>query len=176
MKAQPVASLDLPARTPSDVRLSLLAAIATALHVAEAALPTFGPVKPGFANAVVLVVWKNYGLKPALTVNLLRLACGALLSGSLISPRFGLAAAGFVLSSTGLCFGKKLTQKGVSMYGLSVLCAWLHMLGQLLALRLCLPDFPLGGAAPWLLGYALLAGLATGWLATQLDKPQGATS
>lgn len=157
------ASLDFT--PPSARRLSLLAALATAVHVAEAALPTFGPIKPGLANAVVLVVWHRWGLRAALTVSLLRLACGSLLAGALLSPRFGLAVAGVGLASVGLLFAKKLTDWGVSLLGLSVLCAWLHMAGQLLVLDMALPGFPLGAAAPWLLGYALVAGVATGALA-----------
>lgn len=154
----------------SATRLTLLAAMATAIHVLESVLPSFGPIKPGFANAIVLVVWRSYGLRAALSVNVLRLMCGALLSGSLVSPRFGLAVAGFLLSSLALVFAKKLTDYGASLMGLSALCAWLHMGGQLLALTVVLPHFPLGGAAPYLLGYALLAGLATGWLATYLSN------
>ncbi len=159
------ASLDFTIGGTSAARISLLAALATAIHVAESALPALGPIKPGFANAIVLATWQSHGLKAALMVNVLRLLCGALLSGALLSPRFGLALAGFAFSTIGLLLAPKLAARGVSLMGISVLCAWLHMAGQLLALGGVFPHFPLGTAAPWLLAYALVAGLATGWLA-----------
>ena len=80
--------------------LGVLVALALALHVLEAQIPSPLPwVRPGLANVMTLIALLTYGWRAGLLVMLLRVVIGALLLGGLLSPAFALSLAGGLAST-----------------------------------------------------------------------------
>ena len=85
--------------TIEDHRIAKLAAVAIALHMLEAVIPSPLPgVKPGIANIVTLYVLLKYGFASAAWVSMLRVFASSLLLGQFLSPTFILSLAGAMLS------------------------------------------------------------------------------
>lgn len=111
----------------------VFAAIGMALSYLEFLLPIPIPlpgVKPGLANAAVLLCFFLLSPTDALAVSALRVLLSGMLFGNLTSLFF--SAAGGLLAYLSLFFGAKLKEK-VSFIGLSVLMAAAHNIGQTLA-------------------------------------------
>ena len=130
----------------ADRRIAWYAALALALHVLEAALPSPLPgLKPGLANVLVLIVLVRHGLAAAAFAAGLRVLVGSLLVGTFLSPAFLLSAGGalaallvLALAHASRCFGP---------VGLSLLAAEAHMamqfaLARLLRLQSAAPSRP----------------------------------
>ena len=115
-------------------RLSLLLALATAIHTAEAALPvTVVWFRFGFANIIGLATLYLLGFKDALIVTLGRIFLGSLMSGLFGSPAFILSLAGGTSAIVVMGLAHRLGGRVFSEIGVSVLGAVFHSLGQLLA-------------------------------------------
>ena len=85
--------------TAEDHHIAKLAAIAIALHMVEAVIPSPIPgVKPGLANIVTLYVLYEYGFAATAWVSILRVFASSLLLGQFLSPTFALSLSGAVLS------------------------------------------------------------------------------
>lgn len=155
--------------TREDHRIAWLTALAVAIHMLEAALPSPLPgIKPGLANVVVIAVLLRFGWGTAAWVSLLRVLVSGLLLGTFMSPTFMLSLAGAVASASVLWLA---TRAGALFgpVGYSVLAALGHMSGQFaLAFLLFVPHPGLLHLLPILLSVALLFGVVSGILAHNL--------
>lgn len=148
------------------VYLSLLLAMATALHLLEGLFPIPLPlpgVKLGLANIITLLVLYLYDLRAGLTVALARVLLGSLLGGTFLAPGFFLALSGAVISTLLMAL---LIKKTVcfSPIGISLAGAVGHNLGQLLMASLLLQNQAIFYYLPFLLLTSIPTGLVTGTL------------
>jgi len=144
------------------VFLALLVAMGTALHLVEGVLliplPIPG-VKLGLANIITLLTLYLYGFRDGLTVALMRVVLGSLITGMFLSPGFLLGLSGAVCST--LVMAALLRQTNCfSMIGISLAGAAGHNIGQLLAACLLLQS----SAIVYYLPILLLAGIPTGFI------------
>lgn len=118
--------------TAADHQIAKLTALAIALSLAEAAIPSPLPgVKPGLANIIVLLVLYRFGWQTAAWVNLLRVATGSLLLGQFLAPGFFLSLTGALCSLAILGLAQHLPQRWFGPVSLSILAALGHIYGQL---------------------------------------------
>ena len=154
------------------VFMALLVAMATALHVVEGMLSIPFPVpgvKLGLANVVTLLAIYLYGFRDGLTVALMRVLLGSLISGMFLSPGFMLGLTGAVSSTLMMALLFKHT-KCFSMIGISMAGAAAHNMGQLLAACLILQNSALIYYLPVLLLTGIPTGIFTGVLLDSLIK------
>lgn len=151
--------------TREDHRIAWLTALAVAIHLLEAALPSPLPgIKPGLANVIVIVVLLRFGWGTAAWVSLLRVLVSGLLLGTFLSPTFMLSLGGAAASVLVLWPAARVGLFGP--VGYSVLAALAHMSGQFaLAYLLFIPHPGLLHLLPVLLTVALLFGVVSGILA-----------
>jgi len=156
--------------TAEDYRIAWLTALAISIHVLESALPSPVPgVKPGLANVITIAVLLQFGWRTAAWVSLLRVMCGSLLLGTLLSPTFVLSLGGAASSIAALWLASRLPGEGFGPIGYSVLAALAHMSGQfLLANLLFIPHSAIWRLFPVLLTAALLFGVVSGIIARNL--------
>lgn len=148
------------------VYLSLLLAMATALHVLEGLFPIplpFPGVKLGLANILTLLVLYLYDLRAAMTVAIARVLLGSLLGGTFFAPAFFLGLTGAVISTLIMALLVKRT-KCFSPLGISLCGAVSHNLGQLLMASFLLQNQAIFFYLPILLLGAIPTGLVTGYL------------
>jgi len=158
--------------TREDHRIARLAALAIALSLMEAVIPSPLPgVKPGIANIVTLVVLVRYGFGAAVWVSLLRVVAGSLMLGSFLSPSFVLSLSGAVASLAMLRLAVLLPESRFGPVSLSILAAFAHIAGQLAVVRAWLiPHDGLLYLVPAFSAAALLFGTANGLVAARLLK------
>lgn len=159
-----------------DHRIAHLAALAIALTVAEAAIPSPIPgVKPGLANIVVLIVLARHGLRDAAWVSVLRVVGGSLVLGSFLSPGFWLSLAGAGASLAALWASCRLPARLFGPVSHSILAAFAHVTGQLaLAYVWLIPHPGLIYVVPVLAAAALVFGVVNGVVAARiLAEPGG---
>ncbi|NIP71712.1 MAG: Gx transporter family protein [Gammaproteobacteria bacterium] len=150
--------------TREDHLVAWLAALAIAIHVAEAALPSPLPgVKPGLANVVTIAVLVCFGWRLAAWVSMLRILAGSLLIGTFLSPTFLLSFAGAVASVAVLGVAVHLPGRGFGPVGYSVLAGMAHMGGQFtLAYWLLIPHPGLLALLPVLMTASVFFGVVNG--------------
>ncbi len=141
---------------------AVLIALALALSYTERFIPLqllipLPGVKLGLANVVTLVALYLLGWKRTLPIVLIRCVLGALF-GSLTGLLFSLA--GGLLSLTVMAICKKTT--AFSVYGISILGAAAHNIGQILAAMGLMMSVYVGAYLPYLLLIGVFAGFATG--------------
>ena len=153
-----------------QVYLAWFAALAVAIHSAEALIPSPLPgVKLGLANAVTLVVLLLESAPAALVVTLVRIFVGALLIGTFLGPGFYLSLGGGLAAWAIMAVGRPLAGPVVSPLGLSVLGALGHILSQIsIVYWLFIPNPGLLHLVPTLVIAAIVTGTATGLVATKL--------
>lgn len=153
--------------TREDHRIAWLAALAVAIHLVEAALPSPLPgIKPGLANVIVIVVLVRFGWGTAAWVSLLRVLVSGLLLGTFLSPTFALSLGGALCSVAVLWLATRGLRGTLGAIGYSVLAALAHMAGQFaIAYTLFIPHPGLLHLLPVLLTLALLFGVISGILA-----------
>lgn len=152
------------------VYLSLLLAMATALHVLEGLFPIplpFPGVKLGLANIITLLVLYLYDLRAGLTVAIARVFLGSLLGGTFLAPGFLLGLTGAVVSTLFMALLVKKTDC-FSPLGISLAGAVGHNLGQLLMASLLLQNRAIFFYLPVLLLAAIPTGLVTGYILQRL--------
>lgn len=158
------------------VFLALLVAMGTAMYVVEGILTLPLPlpgVKLGLANIITLLAISLYGFRDGLTVALLRVILGSLISGMFLSPGFLLALSGAVSSTLIMALLLKQT-RCFSMIGISMAGAAAHNIGQLLAAALLLRSSATVYYLPVLLATAIPTGFITGYLLNALLAHQTA--
>ena len=153
--------------TPDDHRIARLTAAAIAIALVESAVPSPLPgVKPGLANIITLLVLLRYDWVTAAWVTLLRVLAVSLLVGQFLAPGFVLSLGGSLASLAVLYVAHPLVQRMPRWFGpvtLSVLAALVHMLTQLLVVRLWLVPSPgVWVLAPVFMGAALFFGALNG--------------
>lgn len=159
--------------TRDDHRIAWLTALAIAIHIAEAALPSPLPgVKPGLANVVTLLCLLRYGWRIAAWVAVLRVIVGSLLLGSFLTPTFVLSLAGAIASVTTLGLVKQLAGTHLGPVGYSLLAALAHMAAQFFtAYSLFIPHEGLFHLLPILMSVAVVFGVISGLITKQvLDR------
>lgn len=162
--------------TAEDHRIARLAAFAILLHMIEAVIPSPLPgVKPGIANIITLYVLMQYGFTTAAWVSILRVFAGSLLLGQFLSPTFLLSLTGAICSLLMLSIAKHLPSRYFSVVTFSILAAFAHVAGQLLAVRLWLiPHAGISYLIPVFAIAALFFGLINGLITAKLlynNKP-----
>ena len=147
--------------------LGVLVALALALHLLEAQIPSPLPwVRPGLANLMTLIALLTYGWQAGLLVMLLRVVIGALLLGGFLSPAFALSLAGGLASTLVMAAMARGAWRLWSPLAMSAAGAVAHGGAQvfvLAALLLRAGDLP--WLLPWVLVPSLVSGVATGVLA-----------
>ena len=156
--------------TLNDHRIAKLAAIAIALHMVEAIIPSPLPgVKPGIANIVTLYVLHQYGFGAAAWVSILRVFASSLMLGQFLSPTFVLSLSGSLVSLSVLWLATHLSKRYFSVISLSILAAFGHIAGQLLIVRLWLiPHAGISYLIPIFALAALFFGLVNGLITQKL--------
>lgn len=151
---------------------AMLVGVAMMLSYLEAILP-LGAVIPlpgaklGLANIAITLCFFAVSPIDAAMVSLLRICLTSLLFGNINSLVFSLCGA--FLAYMGMILAKAL-KKHFSFYGISVLCAALHNIGQCLAAIFMMGTPGIISYLPLLLIFALVFGLITGAIITPLSK------
>ena len=117
----------------SIAHLGLLGSLAVILFMVETLVPRPLPwMRLGLGNAAVLLALMLYGWRAGLTVSLVKILLGGLLSGGLGGPAFVIGG-GAGLASTAVMGGTHRWLRGLfSPIGLSVLGAVTHQTVQLI--------------------------------------------
>lgn len=159
--------------TAEDHHIARMAALALALTVLEAAIPSPLPgVKPGLANIVILIVLARYGWRTAAWVSLLRVLAGGLLLGSFLTPGFFLSLSGAICSLAILAASQHLPSRWFGAVTHSVLAAFAHIAGQMLVVYFWLiPHAGLAYLLPIFATAALVFGIVNGLIAAQFIDP-----
>ncbi|PKO45220.1 MAG: heptaprenyl diphosphate synthase [Betaproteobacteria bacterium HGW-Betaproteobacteria-22] len=150
--------------TQHDHQIAKLAALAIALHMIEALIPSPIPgVKPGIANIVTLYVLYQFGFASAAWVSILRVFASSLLLGQFLSPTFVLSLSGALCSLGALWLAIMLPKRLFTAVSLSVIAAFAHIAGQLLVVRLWLiPHAGVSYLIPLFAIAALIFGVVNG--------------
>ncbi len=146
---------------------AMLLSISLLLSYLEAVLPlTVWLPLPGFklglANIIITLVFVTVSPYDAAIISLCRISMMGILFGNMSSFFFSLCGA--ALSYLGLWLLARAGKRAFSMLGISIGCAALHNLGQLLAASLWFGTEVILGYLPILLIAALLFGSVTGIL------------
>ncbi|MDO4565110.1 MAG: Gx transporter family protein [Clostridia bacterium] len=149
-------------------RISLLLAVALVLQYVESLLPYPVPAIPihiGLANVAVLYALKNEGRSAACIIGVLRALLFALILGRISGLLYSLA--GTSLSLLGMCL--VFDRKQVSLFGTSVLGAFLFNIGQLIA-GFFIVGSSIFALAPWFGLLSVPCGLLTALAARYIPK------
>jgi len=146
------------------VYLSLLASLAIVIHTLESSIPTPFPwLKFGLANIITLSTIMLFGFKAGMTVTLLRVFIGTLLTGTMMTPSFFLALSGGIASTLVLAFLCRYLYPFFSVIGISIIGAYTHTLIQVVVAYLILiKHFQVFLLLPLFLLFSMLAGLLSG--------------
>ena len=152
---------------------AILTAVAMIFSYVEAILPfaiAIPGVKLGIANIVVVIALYKFGVKMALSINVIRI----IVSGLLFSGAFGIfySLAGGILSFIAMLIIKKF--KCFSIVGVSLTGGVFHNLGQLLTAAFLVSNLKMFVYFPVLLFSGLITGIINGIVAglvlEKLDK------
>lgn len=142
---------------------AVLVALALALSYMERFIPLqllipLPGVKIGLANIVTLIALYLLGSGYAFGILLIRCFLGALFGGGITGFFFSLT--GGLLAMSLMAFCRKLPF--FSIYGVSILGAAAHNIGQILAAMVLMHSVYIGAYLPYLLAVSLFTGFATG--------------
>lgn len=149
-------------KTRTITQSAILIALALALSYTERFIPLqllipLPGVKLGLANVVTLVALYMLGWKQTLPIVLIRCVLGSFF-GSLTGLLFSLTGGLLSLGMMALC--KKLPV--FSIYGISILGAAAHNIGQILAAMALMRSIYVCAYLPYLLLIGIFTGMATG--------------
>lgn len=150
---------------------AVLLALALALSYTERFIPLqllvpLPGVKLGLANIVTMLALYFLGEKHALALVACRCLLGAVFGGGITGLAFSLTGGTCAVVLMALC--KKFLF--LSVYGVSVLGAAAHNIGQILAAMALLNSFYVAAYLPMLLIVGVFTGLLTGMIASALFK------
>jgi heptaprenyl diphosphate synthase len=142
---------------------AMMLALALALSYMERFLPLqliipLPGVKLGLANIVTLIALYLFGPGTAFAILIPRCMMGAIFGGGITVLLFSLT--GGLLAMSVMSLSRKWSM--LSIYGVSVLGAAAHSVGQILAAMVLMNSVYVGAYLPWLLGVSVFTGLATG--------------
>lgn len=149
--------------TKRMVQSAVLVSLALALSYAERFIPLhlvipLPGVKLGLANVVTLIALYLMGTTNAFAILLLRCILGAVFGGGITGLLFSLT--GGILAMSIMALSKKAAF--LSVYGVSILGAAAHNIGQILAAMVLMNSVYIGMYLAYLLIVALFTGFATG--------------
>ena len=150
-------------RTKQLTLCAVLIALALALSYTERFIPLqmlvpLPGVKLGLANIVTLIALYLMGPKAAFAVLIPRCIFGAVFGGGITGLMFSLT--GGLLSMCVMALSRKIPI--FSIYGVSILGAAAHNVGQILAAMVLMHSYYIGAYLPYLLVVSLFTGFATG--------------
>ncbi len=150
--------------------IALLAAVGTALFVAESYVPMPMPfLKIGLANASSVVALLLLGPSAMMTVTGIRIVAGSILVGSLFGPGFILSCSAGLVSALVMSAVKKLTGNLFSVIGISLIGSFVHVITQILVVFLLYVKSPsILYLLPLLFFTAIAGGLVVGWVAGRM--------
>ena len=142
---------------------AILTALALALSYTERFIPLqmvvpLPGVKLGLANIVTLIALYLMGPKAAFAILIPRCVFGAVFGGGITGLAFSLT--GGILAMCVMALARKVPI--FSVYGVSILGAAAHNMGQILAAMVLMHSPYIGAYLPYLLCVALFTGFATG--------------
>lgn len=142
---------------------AVLVALAMALSYTERFIPLqmvvpLPGVKLGLANIVTLIALYLMGPKAAFAILIPRCVFGAVFGGGITGLAFSLT--GGIFAMVTMTLAKKLPI--FSIYGVSILGAAAHNIGQILAAMVLMNSRYIGAYLTYLLVVALFTGFATG--------------
>lgn len=157
-------------KTKKIALCGVLTALALGLSYTERFLPLnllipLPGIKLGLANVVTLVALYLLGKKYALGILITRCVLGGLFGG--------LTGMVFSLVGGALSFGAMVLSyksRGLSVYGVSVIGAATHNIGQILVAMGLMGSYFVALYLPWLLLAGLVTGLATGGICAGILK------
>ncbi len=158
-------------KTKKLVFLSLLTSLAIVVYIIEAQLPMLVPipgVKLGLSNMVSLATLLIFGPGPCLSVLVLRIVLGSLLTGSVSALFFSLA--GGLLGNLGMIALYLLFKKHISVWVISIVGSILHNIGQLLVAAFIIQNLKIYYYLPILLFSGIITGLFVGLGASFIEK------
>jgi heptaprenyl diphosphate synthase len=150
-------------RTKKLTLCAVLVALALALSYTERFLPLqwlipLPGVKLGLANIVTLIALYLMGGKYAVAILVPRCILGSIFGGGITGLLFSLTGGMLAMGVMILC--RKMPH--LSIYGVSVLGAAAHSVGQILAAMGLMQSVYVLAYLPYLLGISIFTGLATG--------------
>ncbi|EOS60988.1 hypothetical protein C815_00714 [Firmicutes bacterium M10-2] len=157
--------------TKKSVILAFLIALGIIFQLIESFFPVVMIVpgyKIGIANIVGLFALYAYGPKELTIVCMGRIFLAALLQGTLFSVPFVLSLTGGIFSLIAMVIGFR--SNVFSIYGVSVLGACFHNIGQVIAITILYQQFFMQLFLPILLALSIVAGLCIALLSTQILK------
>ena len=142
---------------------ALLISMALVLSYMERVIPLqmFIPlpgIKLGLANIVTVMALYFFGEKHAFTILILRCVLGSVFGGGISGLAFSLT--GGLLAMTTMSIVRRIGL--FSVYGVSILGAAAHNIGQILAAMVLMNSVYIGAYLPYLLAVAIFTGFATG--------------
>lgn len=159
-------------KTTKKIALSaILIALALGLSYTERFIPLqlvipLPGIKLGLANIVTLVALCLLGWKDTLWIVVLRCMMGAIFGGGITGLLFSMT--GGLLSLAVMVLAEKI--KKLSIYGISILGAAAHNIGQICAAMALMQTVYIGAYLPYLLIVALFTGFATATAAAGILK------
>lgn len=153
-------------KTNKMIKISLLLAIALIINYLESLIPLpvpFPGVKLGLANCIGLVVLCLYKEKDYVVFNILKVFLTALLRSGFGSAFF-IGVSGTILATLFTLLAYKLTK--ASIYGLSVVGAVFHALGQVLMVMLLYNNIYMINYLSVLEITSVISGLLTAFIAS----------
>ena len=158
-------------KTKKLTSCAVLISLALALSYMERIIPLqmvipLPGIKLGLANIVTLIALYYLDWKSAYAIVFIRCLMGAIFGGGISGLLFSLT--GGLLSLSVMLLAKKMSC--FSVYGISILGAATHNIGQILAAMVLMQSVYIGAYLPYLLIVALLTGYATGLAAAGVLK------
>lgn len=150
---------------------AVLLSLALALSYLERFIPLqmvipLPGVKLGLANIVTLIALYLLGTKAAFAILVPRCIMGAVFGGGITGLLFSMTGGLLAMSVMALC--RRIPC--FSVYGVSVLGAAAHNIGQILAAMVLLESVYVGAYLPYLLLVAIATGMATGTAGARVLK------
>ncbi|HAM30799.1 Gx transporter family protein [Erysipelotrichaceae bacterium 66-17] len=158
-----------------SAKKSVILAFLIALGIIFQLIESFFPVvmivpgyKIGIANIVGLFALYAYGPKDLAVVCLGRIFLASLMQGTLFSVPFILSVTGGIFSMAAMILAYR--SKVFSIYGVSILGACFHNIGQVLAITILYDQFFMQLFLPVLLALSIAAGLCIALLSANILK------
>ncbi|MBI4389676.1 MAG: Gx transporter family protein [Nitrospinae bacterium] len=152
--------------------MALLVGLGAALHRVEALLPLPSPwIKLGLANIMTMIAIAFLGTREAFAVTFLRVVLGSILGGTFLGPTFLLSLAGGMAGTFAMVLVYRKGRGTFSMVGVSVAGACAHTAAIVVCVYgLFVRQNAFLNLFPFFLTFALISGVATGFLADALAR------
>lgn len=149
------------------ILLSLLAALAVLIRLSENILPLqIEGIRPGLANTITIICLYLFGLRLSSLFLTIRILLVGILGTGLLTPGFLIGLSGAIISLFGMYLAQK--SKVFSTYGVGIVGALTHNLGQLFMAAILMQSAALFSLLPILLLLSLPFGWLTGALAAKI--------